>query len=124
MIPSSSGQMSNRSLALAATATIMVSAMVAAVAFDGLIWLPFQPGGVNPDVRWAMARLRSWRGSTRASATNDLRTRGPAAVAAAPVLVEHLDDTGWADFHQGMGTMFAFHSGPDLAWVARRKAKS
>lgn len=90
------------------------AALITAWALDGPFWLLAAPSGIDPAVRSAMARLRSWRGSTRAAAATDLRAFGPAAVVAAPALIEHLDDTGWADFNEGLSKMFSFHGGPSL----------
>jgi HEAT repeat protein len=96
---------------------VLGAALIAAWVLDGPFWLLTVPSGVNPAVRSAMARLKSWRGATRAAAATDLRVLGSAGVAAAPALVSHLDDTGWADPNQGWSTMYAFHGGPSLVFT-------
>jgi HEAT repeat protein len=90
------------------------AALIAAWLLDGPFWLLTTPSGGDPAVRSALARLHSWRGSTRADAVTDLRVIAPPAAIVAPALVEHLDDYGWVDFKNGLSKMFSFHDGPKV----------
>src|SRR3569832_2947104 len=90
---------------------IIVAASVAVVLVglwlcDGPLWRWTLPSTVPSSIRTDVARLHSWRGSTRAWACRNLATGGAAA---APFLIEHADDPGWADgFWSGSHHMFSF----------------
>jgi hypothetical protein len=89
------------------TAAVAVAALVGLWLCDGPVWRSSTvPAAIRPDV----ARLHSWRGSTRAWACRNLASGGATA---APFLIEHVDDEGSADgFWAGLSHAFSFHGGP------------
>jgi HEAT repeat protein len=81
--------------------------------FNGPFWRLTIPAGIPVEVREAMVELHSWSPATRAAAASRLQALGPAAVAAAPLLIDHLDDFGLADgFLKGLPQILAYHGGP------------
>ncbi len=93
--------------------TAVAATVVLAYGFDGPFWLLSAPGGATKEQRWAIVRLHSWRGFTRAGAATEIQRLGPSAAVAIPALVDHLDDFGWADgFAAGFSQSFSFHGGP------------
>jgi hypothetical protein len=82
---------------------------------DGPYWRWTLPATVPGPIRADVARLHSWRASTRAWACRNLATGGAAA---APFLIEHVDDTGSADgIWAGVRRGFSFHGGPSLVML-------
>jgi hypothetical protein len=91
--------------------------------FDGPFWQLTLPSTIPPALRSDVARLRSWSGSTRASACIGLSLYGPAASPAAPMLVGRLDDHGYADgWWQGFSRSLSFHGGPHTVNLEAAKA--
>jgi len=93
-------------------AAVVVATLVGLWLCDGPVW---RSSTVPAAIRADVARLHSWRGSTRADACRKLATGGAAA---APFLIEHADDPGWADgLWGGSHHMFSFHGGPNMVAV-------
>jgi len=91
--------------ALIVMAAAVGATLIALWLSDGPYWRWTLPGTVPAPIRADVARLHSWRPSTRAWACRNLATGGAAA---APFLIEHVDDTG----------SFSFHGGPNLVMAS------
>jgi hypothetical protein len=101
--------------ALVIVAAVVVASLIGLWLCDGPAWGWTLPPTVPAAIRADVARLHSWRGSTRADACRKLATGGAAA---APFLVEHMDDTGSADgIWAGVRRGFSFHGGPNPVMV-------
>jgi len=69
----------------------VVAALIGLWLCDGPLWRLTLPATVPAAIRPDVARLHSWRGSTRAWACRNLASGGAAA---APFVIEHADDNG------------------------------
>jgi HEAT repeat protein len=94
-------------------AAVVLAALIGLWLCDGPVW---RSATVPANIRTDVARLHSWRGSTRAWACRNLATGGAAA---APFLIEHVDDAGTADgVWAGLTHGFSFHGASNQVMVS------